>query len=111
MEENGFQAQANAEQKRAQAEQISAIFEFMKTIDERIAKAVAKEVRKVREDLRNFDKLRPLREEKEEEPAQAEEVQQEITTETLPEGGASAEEAAVPQEGTTEAPVEEQKPE
>lgn len=72
--DNEFQAQAEREQKRVMAEQIAAILEIVKGLDEKVAAAVKKEVRVVREELRNLDKLRPLRSPKEEEAETTEEV-------------------------------------
>lgn len=71
MADNEFQQQADREQRRVQAEQITAILEIVKGLDAKVAAAVKKEVRVVREELRNLDKLRPLRSPKEEEAEEA----------------------------------------
>lgn len=60
MEENGFQVQAEREQKNSQAIQITLTLQLLKNLTEKVD-AVKKEIRTVREELRNINKLRPLR--------------------------------------------------
>lgn len=72
MSDNEFQQQSDREQRRVQAEQISAIYEILKTLPEQVAALVKKEVRVVREDLRNLENLRALRPTKEEQAEQSE---------------------------------------
>lgn len=67
---NEFNQIAKEERERQQAQQFNAMLEVMKNLPETIAKAVEKEVRKVREDLRNMDKLRPLRSSSDEQPVE-----------------------------------------
>ena len=53
------------EQKKVQGDQISAILEGVKALNEKVD-GLKKENRTIREELRNVGKLRPLRSEKEE---------------------------------------------
>lgn len=73
MADNAFQEQADREQRRVQAEQLAAILEIVKGLDEKVTSAVKKEVRVIREELRNLDKLRPLRSPKDEEKDETQE--------------------------------------
>lgn len=74
---NEFQQQADAEQKRVQSEQLSAILGIVQTLEKEV-KAVRKENRTIREELRNLDKLRPLRSAKEEAAEQDAEASEEV---------------------------------
>jgi len=71
---NEFQERAENEQKTVQAQQISTILDTVQGLVTEL-RAVKKELRTARAELRNLDKLRPLRSEKEE----AEEVAPEVT--------------------------------
>lgn len=62
---NEFQERAESEQRTVQAQQISTILEVVQGFGVEL-KAVKKELRTARAELRNLDKLRPLRSEKEE---------------------------------------------
>lgn len=63
---NEFQERADTEQRGVQSEQISRILEGIQVLVEDV-KAVKKELRTARGELRNLDKLRPLRSAAEEE--------------------------------------------
>lgn len=62
---NEFQIQAENEQKQIQAQQLEAIFTMVTDLTKEV-KILRKENRTIREELRNLDKLRPLRSPKEE---------------------------------------------
>ena len=68
---NEFQEQADNEQKRVQATQLSSILEIVTGLAAEV-KILRKENRTIREELRNLDKLRPLRSPKDEEAEQEE---------------------------------------
>lgn len=62
MEENEFQRRSQEERSIVQDKKISAILEYVKANNEKLDK-VFKELRAVRQDLRNLENLRPLRNE------------------------------------------------
>lgn len=67
---NEFQERAEAEQRGVQGEQITLILAAVQRLEVEV-KALRKENRTIREELRNLDKLRPLRTAKEEEAEEA----------------------------------------
>lgn len=62
MEGNEFQKRSQEERSIIQDKKISAILEYVKANNEKLDK-VFKELRAVRQDLRNLENLRPLRNE------------------------------------------------